>query len=214
MMVSLKFHGFVGLWHMTDFSKSLQICAFQTILKMIKISWQSLVLWQKILISFLHFGIILNEKFLSMSKWLVPVVALCLHNTCAKKLLSLVWRSGFFVMLPPGTACNFKIYLGKVENSPEKGIADRVVFDLLQSYLDKNHHVYYDNFYSTNKLFQDFEKRNTFGCGTIRQKIISKVICLQIGLQGDERFTWRQLVNCSLVWWPRCILLINHTWHW
>lgn len=40
---------------------------------------------------------------------------------------------------------------------------------MLQSYLDKAYHVYFDNFYSTNQLFIDLEKRQTFACGTIRK---------------------------------------------
>lgn len=68
-----------------------------------------------------------------------------------------------------GYCLQFQIYTGKVENSPEKGLARRVVFDLLQRYLDKNYHVYYDNFYSTTKLFQDLEERDTYACGTVRK---------------------------------------------
>ena len=41
-------------------------------------------------------------------------------------------------------------------------------FDLLHNYLDKNFHVYFDNFYTSYKLVNDLKNKSTFSCGTIR----------------------------------------------
>ena len=129
LIISLKLLGFVRLWHETDFSKSLQTFTFQTTLKMIKISWQSLILCQKFSINFFCFGIMLNGKFLLTIKWLVPGIASGSYNTCQKKPVKFgikVW-----VLRDASTefCLQFKMYDEKVL---EKGIAYRVVFGLVQ----------------------------------------------------------------------------------
>ena len=61
-----------------------------------------------------------------------------------------------------GYCQSFQIYTGKVDGATEHGLAaHRVVFDLLEPYFDKHHHVYWDNFYSTKHLFEDLETRMT-----------------------------------------------------
>ena len=45
----------------------------------------------------------------------------------------------------------------------------RVVFDLMDSCLGKNHHLFFDNFSTTAKLFQYLEKRVSYASGTIRK---------------------------------------------
>jgi len=67
-----------------------------------------------------------------------------------------------------GYCLKFQVYTGKVDDGPERGLAYRIVFDLIKDYLDRNYFLYYDNFYSTLKLFQDLENRKVFACGTIR----------------------------------------------
>ena len=67
-----------------------------------------------------------------------------------------------------GYCLKFDIYTGKTQGHTEHGLAYRVVFELLENYLNKHHHVYFDNFYSTLKLLSDLEQEETFACGTIR----------------------------------------------
>ena len=62
----------------------------------------------------------------------------------------------------------FQIYTGASESGAEQGLASRVVFDLMEPYLDKAYHLYVDNFYTALKLLQDLEKRKTYACGTVR----------------------------------------------
>ena len=40
--------------------------------------------------------------------------------------------------------------------------------DLMEQYYHKNHHVYFDNFYSSPKLLKDLAAKDTFACGTMR----------------------------------------------
>ena len=67
-----------------------------------------------------------------------------------------------------GYCCNFQIYTGKEGNNVEKGLASRVVKDLMENYLGLGHHVYVDNFYTSPQLFKDLLEAGTLACGTIR----------------------------------------------
>ena len=68
-----------------------------------------------------------------------------------------------------GYCLQFQVYTGKSDNVKEHGLSYRVVTDLLSSYLNKNHHVYFDNFFASIALLPDLSAKNTFCCGTIRQ---------------------------------------------
>ena len=62
----------------------------------------------------------------------------------------------------------FQIYTGASDDGVEHGLAYRVVFYLMEPYLDKAFHLYVDNFYTNLKLIQDLENRKTYACGTVR----------------------------------------------
>ena len=66
-----------------------------------------------------------------------------------------------------GYVLNFKFYTGKEDISPA-GQGYDVVMQMVQPYLDKCHHVYYDNFFSSVKLVEDLLASDTYSCGTIR----------------------------------------------
>ena len=44
----------------------------------------------------------------------------------------------------------------------------QVVFDLVENYLDKAYHIYFDNFYTGLRLIKNLALRNTFACGTVQ----------------------------------------------
>ena len=68
-----------------------------------------------------------------------------------------------------GYCLQFQIYTGKSDDGQENGLAYRVVTDLLSSqFLHKNHHVYFDNYFTTVALVQDLAKNATYTCVTIR----------------------------------------------
>lgn len=68
-----------------------------------------------------------------------------------------------------GYCLQFQIYTGKVNDSVEHGLSYRVVFDLLEKFLNKNYRVYFDNFYTSYKLLNDLDQKQTYACGTLRK---------------------------------------------
>ena len=67
-----------------------------------------------------------------------------------------------------GDCLKFGIYTGKLDQGQKHGLAHCVIIDLMADFLDKNHHLYFDNFNSTVKLFQDFQQRHAYACVNIR----------------------------------------------
>ena len=65
--------------------------------------------------------------------------------------------------------CNFQIYTGKDERTPETGLAHRVVMGLVEPYLNKGHRLFMDNFYSSPALYEKMYENSTLACGTVRQ---------------------------------------------
>jgi hypothetical protein len=65
--------------------------------------------------------------------------------------------------------CNFQIYTGKNEKTPEHGLAHRVIMDLMEPYLNKGHRLFTDNFYSSPTLYEQLYEKKTLACGTVRQ---------------------------------------------
>ena len=66
-----------------------------------------------------------------------------------------------------GYVLSFKFYTGKEDISPA-GQGYDMVMQMMQPYLDKCHHVYYDNFFPSVKLVEDLLASDTYSCGTIR----------------------------------------------
>ena len=67
-----------------------------------------------------------------------------------------------------GYFSRFDIYTGKGA-SPEKGLGARVVKSLTEPLKNKFHHVYFDNFFTSEQLLTDLEKDGIYGCGTARK---------------------------------------------
>ena len=79
------------------------------------------------------------------------------------------WGIKVWVMADSSTgyAGNLQIYTGK-EDQAEKGLASRVVKDLMTDYQDLGHHLYVDNFYTSLSLLKDLLEAGTLACGIIR----------------------------------------------
>lgn len=71
-----------------------------------------------------------------------------------------------------GYILNFIIYTGQRteldENVSDLGISGAVVTSFLKNYLDKNHILFVDNWYSSPLLFQFLHEKNTGACGTVK----------------------------------------------
>ena len=58
--------------------------------------------------------------------------------------------------------------LGKEKDgSAEKGLAHRVVMELVSSLFNKCYRVYIDNYYSSPTLFLDLKQKRFEACGTV-----------------------------------------------
>ena len=66
-----------------------------------------------------------------------------------------------------GFVSEFQVYLGK-QGSVEEGLGARVVKDLTKGLANKNHHVYFDNYFTSLPLLTDLLADGIYGCGTIR----------------------------------------------
>ena len=55
-----------------------------------------------------------------------------------------------------GYCCNLQIYTGRKGNHAEKGLANRVVKDVMIDYRGLGHRINVDIFYTSPKLFKDF----------------------------------------------------------
>jgi hypothetical protein len=60
---------------------------------------------------------------------------------------------------------NFDVYSGA---GSETSLPHSVVMKLMEGYLDKNHVVIMDNFFTSIPLFSDLLSRSTYACGTVR----------------------------------------------
>lgn len=87
-----------------------------------------------------------------------------------------------------GYCLKFQIYTGKLDAGQEKGLSYRVVFDLMEDYLESNHHLFVDNYYTTIKLFQDLEaihveqldrteKNFLSSLGTLNYNVVNLCFC-------------------------------------
>ena len=62
----------------------------------------------------------------------------------------------------------FQVYTGK-EGSGEKQLGQREVKDLTQHLKGRNHHVFFDNFFTSEKLLSDLAEDDIYACGTARK---------------------------------------------
>jgi hypothetical protein len=62
----------------------------------------------------------------------------------------------------------FQVYTGK-EGSGEKQLGQRVVKDLTKHLKGKNHHVFFDNFFTSQQLLRDLANDDIYSCGTARK---------------------------------------------
>ena len=67
-----------------------------------------------------------------------------------------------------GYICCINIYCGHRAHPSTNGLRYDVVANLMDDHLDKQHHCYFDNFFTSVKLLDDLLAANTYACGTVR----------------------------------------------
>lgn len=76
-----------------------------------------------------------------------------------------------------GFVSQFEIYTGKIGRTPEKCLGTRVVKTLTNELRDKNHKVYFNNYFTSVQLMKDLKRQSIYGCGTVRK---GELECLKI----------------------------------
>ena len=102
-----------------------------------------------------------------MSRWLAPNEGYHSYTICRKRPKSLVWHCESWLRHCPVIVCTFT-FTDRADDEWEHGLTYRIVMELMCPYLNKNHMVYFDNFYSSPKLIKDLMQAEIYSCGTIR----------------------------------------------
>ena len=66
-----------------------------------------------------------------------------------------------------GYVLNFEIYMGSSEKRVH-GLGYNVVMNIVKPFLNRNHRVYFDNFFSSVRLLEHLQSQDTFACSTVR----------------------------------------------
>ena len=66
-----------------------------------------------------------------------------------------------------GYCTNFQIYTGRSQGQAEHGLGYRVVMDLTEPYHHRNHHMYFDRFFSSPALAEAMDNQGTYCCSTV-----------------------------------------------
>ena len=65
-----------------------------------------------------------------------------------------------------------QVYLGRQPGRVlANGLGYSVVMELMAPFLNKNHHVYFDNFFSSSKLLEDLQNEGTYACLCWRHRV-------------------------------------------
>ena len=67
-----------------------------------------------------------------------------------------------------GYVLGFQIYTGASQDDQSKGLAYRIVMDLIEPFVGKDHSLYTDNFYTSPCLYLDLLQKKVYGTGTVR----------------------------------------------
>jgi len=97
---------------------------------------------------------------------------------------------------------NLDVYTGGTERKREKGLAYDVVMEMMDKYLEKNHVVVMDNFFTSVPLFLDLLSRSTYACGTVRlnRKLLPEEYGEEKGLSPGDHTFWQDGNLVATVW--------------
>ena len=62
--------------------------------------------------------------------------------------------------------CQFQVYTGRPNQGQGHGLGERVVKELSRDLVNGNHHLYFDNFFSSYKLMKDLLGDNIYATAT------------------------------------------------
>ena len=104
-----------------------------------------------------------------------------------------------------GYVLAMQVYTGAEADTGKKGLAYRVVMDLLRLYEGKNHLLYVDNFYTSPTLLADLVKKGIYCTGTVqtdRKGFPKSLIMSDKSMpQGSYRFAACSTHPLTASWW-------------
>jgi hypothetical protein len=97
---------------------------------------------------------------------------------------------------------NLDVYTGATEGKREKGLAYAVVMKMMDQYLDKNHVVVMDNFFTSVPLFLDLLTRSTYACGTVRlnRKFLPEEYGKREDMSPGDHVFWQSDNLVATIW--------------
>lgn len=101
-----------------------------------------------------------------------------------------------------GYVLNFDVYLGKEPNQRPRiyGLGYDVVTSMIRPYMNKNHHVFFDNFFSSVKLLEHLASNDTYACATVRCSRKDLPPCAKDKLRPGQKLV-RQKGNVVFTKW-------------
>jgi len=113
-----------------------------------------------------------------------------------------------------GYVLQFQVYTGasdKKEDLGSKGVAYRVVMELMEPYQGKGHRLFMDNFYTSFQLVKDLFEKGTYSAGTVRTNRKDFPESLKVNKKekknileiGEFRFATYKDIISAVVWRDR-----------
>ena len=104
-----------------------------------------------------------------------------------------------------GYVFSLQVYTGAESDIDKKGVARRVVLDLLNGYQGKNHLLYVDNFYTSAELLLDLLDIGVYCTGTVctdRKHFPKELVPSSKALpMGNYRFAVSERFSVTAAWW-------------
>ena len=92
-----------------------------------------------------------------------------------------------------GYVLNFDAYLGQEEDQRTiHGLGYDVVFKMVTPFMNKHHHVFFDNYFSSVKLLRHLEAQNTYACAMVRTNWKELPRCAQQKLRPGQKCVWQK----------------------
>ena len=101
-----------------------------------------------------------------------------------------------------GYIISYDVYPGSEEGVQRiHGLGNDVVMKMIQPYMNKNHHVYYDNFFSSLVLLEHLELQQTYACSTVRCNCKGLLACASNKLTRPGQLVQAQKGNIVFTKW-------------
>ena len=101
-----------------------------------------------------------------------------------------------------GYVVNFDVYLGSKEGAQRiHGLGYDVVIKMIKPYMNKNHHVYFDNFFSSTVLLEHLELQQTYASSTVRCNRKGLATCAKNKLTRPGELVQAQKENILFTKW-------------